>query len=372
MVIAATDVFGAAALYEVIDVVGAHSAALAVNIDVEAAAVIPPAVVVLGDVAVDAGADEAVEGALGDIAVIGLEQLIAAGAGVDDVAVELPVVADRAAVVAVGHVDQLEVAEVALGELVIAVVVNVAVGAAGVLNAGSAGAVDDDAGVAGVDDDVAGGVLHQIGQEGIVGHLGHGVAVGAAGVAGDVVENAGVDGIGHGVGSPAGAGQALAVGVVAESDEEHLGKLVAGQLVIGTEGAVLEAVNHALADAVGYVARAPAVGGDVGEGLAARGEVVGAVAQLHAGDNGRGLFTAEYDIRLIGAVLVPVDDAECLEHYGRLLVRDFVLVGEVRARRIGEHAQDQRENQNEAQGFLASLHFGYYLLECCRFHGVYM
>ena len=169
-----------------------------------------------------------------------------------------------------------------------------------------------------------------------------------------------------GVDAPAGAGE-LALHAEANSAEEHLGPLEAGQLRGRLEGGLGHAVDDALLNAVGNVAGGPTGGSDVLEGSGRALQAVGLVlAQLHVGNDLGSLLTGVVALGLESRLGHAVDDADAGQDTYRLIIRIADLahvVGEVFDLIVGrgaDHAETKNhgDHEYEAQGLLESSHCG--------------
>ena len=167
-----------------------------------------------------------------------------------------------------------------------------------------------------------------------------------------------------GVDAPAGAGE-LALHAEANSAEEHLGPLEAGQLAGWLVSGRGHAVDDALLNAEGNVAGGPAVGSDVLEGSGRALQAVSLVlAQLHVGNDLGSLLTGVVALGLESRLGHAVDDADAGQDTYRLIIRIADLahvVGEVFDLIVGrgaDHAETKNhgDHEYEAQGLLESSH----------------
>ena len=195
----------------------------------------------------------------------------------------------------------------------------------------------------------AAGVGHHVGLQGVQAHLGGALTAQAAAHHQPVLVNAGGGGVRGNIHGPAGAGVALAVGIIAQGDQQHLGKGIAGELLGGVEVAVAGAGNDAQGDTVLNVGAAPAAGIHIGEGAAGTAEAVRLITQEHAGNEGGGFLTGEDTVGVEGAVVVAVNDADGGHHVHGFLVADFTVVGEISRVCDGDeaHGHDKRHHQRE-------------------------
>ena len=298
---------------------------------------------------------------LGGVGHVGL-----AGIGAQLHAVQTPHVGGTAEVV--GVVIQLQVAEILLGELHEAVLVDVAV----VVDAGAPGLVlglvagDGDGGAVDVDGGL-GVILHQGGLqhvEGVQGGLltGHGLGAHELVVA---VVQADTHGLLDDVDGPVGAGVALDGAVIAQGAQQHLHEGVAAQRVSGTEGAVGVAVDDALLRAVGDVAREGVGHGNILEGGGACAQSAGGGgAEDQVADDLRGRATGQDSIRAEGIVAVAVDDVQRGDDVDGFFVSDVAVIGEVLgAGADGDQRQGHRQSQNQRKEL---LHWVFTSFKICR------
>ena len=195
----------------------------------------------------------------------------------------------------------------------------------------------------------AAGVGHHVGLQGVQAHLGGALTAQAAAHHQPVLVNAGGGGVRGNIHGPAGAGVALAVGIIPQGDQQHLGKGIAGELLGGVEVTVAGAGNDAQGDTVLNVGAAPAAGIHIGEGAAGTAEAVRLITQEHAGNEGGGFLTGEDTVGVEGAVVVAVNDADGGHHVHGFLVADFTVVGEISRVCDGDeaHGHDKRHHQRE-------------------------
>ena len=195
----------------------------------------------------------------------------------------------------------------------------------------------------------AAGVGHHVGLQGVQAHLGGALTAQAAAHHQPVLVNAGGGGVRGNIHGPAGAGVALAVGIIAQGDQQHLGEGIAGELLGGVEVAVAGTCNDAQGDTVLNVGAAPAAGIHIGEGAAGTAEAVRLITQEHAGNEGGGFLTGEDTVGVEGAVVVAVNDADGGHHVHGFLVADFTVVGEISRVCDGDeaHGHDKRHHQRE-------------------------
>ena len=307
---------------------------------------------------VQAGGDGEVHGG-GVVVLLAVVALVVKVGDHDAGALVVEVVGAAQVGVLVGHHDALHLhgveAVLQEGDL-IAVVVDL------VLQRGAGGQAGVLVGIEGV------GVLHHVGVQSVVDHLG-GVVAAQAGVHTDVqvVIQAllvGPDIHAHG---PVGAGEALDLGLVAQSHQQHLGGLGAGHGAVGVKGAVALAGHDAQLGAVLDVAGSPVahgVGVAVGDGGAQAGVLA---AVQHDADHLGHLGTGHDAGGIVSTVILAVDDAQLDEHLNGLFVDDLVLIGEVViARSAGaddHHGQNHDHGQSQAESPLEVSHLEFLLLK---------
>ena len=158
---------------------------------------------------------------------------------------------------------------------------------------------------------------------------------------------------------------ALALDLVADSAEQQGRPLVAGQLRIGSEGAVAHTGDNALSDAVGDEGHAPEISLDVGELVGGSSDVASA---QHLGDDSRGLGTGQRALGVEAAIRVALNDLEGGQQFNSFCVLDLVLILEVSARKHAE-AGHHRQAENEAQSLFQSSHCSKLLLKVVRAFG---
>ena len=210
----------------------------------------------------------------------------------------------------------------------------------------------------GADNGVGVAVVHHGGLQGVQSQLaglvtGHGL--GAVEV--QTVEQAGhVADPGH-VHGPAGVHEALDVGLIANSAQQHLRKGIAGQGVGGLEGAVAIAADVAGRLAVADDAREGVARGNVGVGTRVVGQSGGSVGADHQGDDDLGGRAAgQLRLGTEAAVLVTGDDTDTVQNGNCFLVLDLVLVGEIPvlggSRADGDQRHGHNQCENQGQEFL--------------------
>ena len=255
------------------------------------------------------------------------------------------------AIDAVGDL-QLQLGEVLLGELDVAVLLDVAVSAGGnvPLDLVGQGSADGDLSAVHVGDDLL-IILHHGGLQGVQG-IQASLFTGNSLVAVEGVLQALVQADADGLLSDldaegAGVVVALDVGVIAQSAQQHLHEGIAGQRTGGTEGTVAVAADDALVGAVGDVASKNVVGGNVAEGSDSGAQLSGSGgAEDQVADDLGSLTTVQGSLGLEGTVGITVDDLHSGQHGDGFVIVDFVSIREV----LGAGADgDQRHGHNQSQ-----------------------
>ena len=277
--------------------------------------------------------------------------------GADGVAIILPSGGGTAEVIGVSHA--LQLIEVLLGKLHLAVVLDIAVGLGGVGQLVSAVVANSDgAAVVGVDSDlgviVDHGGLH--GVEGIQASLFTGDSVHANEVVVAVIQADADGALANGDG-PVGTGVALDGAVIAQGTQQHLHEGIAGQRSAGLEGAVGITGDDALLLAVSNVAR-EVVGGRnvaVGSGVSAQ-SAGGGGPEDQVADDLSSRATGQSVLGVEGAVFVAVNDPHGGHHVNSFFVLNLAVVREVLGTgRDSDQRHGHRQSQNQRKELLHGI-----------------
>ena len=239
----------------------------------------------------------------------------------------------------------LQVGEVLLSELHVAVASDVAIGLAVVLNNLSLGTSNGH--VANGDGGV---ILNHVSiqsVESIQAGLFTGQSLGANESVNQTVVQADVQSTLGNLDGPVSAGVALDGSVIAQSAQQHLHEGIAGQRCIGTEGAVSITGDDALLCAVSNITSIGVVDGNVLVGSGVSGQSgCGGGAQDHVADDLSSGTTGQASGGIEGAVSIAANDANCGHHVDSFFIIDRSVIGEV----LGTGADgDQRHGHNQSQ-----------------------
>ena len=171
-----------------------------------------------------------------------------------------------------------------------------------------------------------------------------------------------------GLDGPGSTGQTLNLGVVADSHQQHLGGLIAGNRGSGVEGAVATAGNDAQAVAVVDVALGPAVVNVSQASLEVGVQIIDVSTLVQDGGNHLSHLGTGHIILggIIRPIFLAVDHAQNGEHGNGVLVDDLVLIGEVvNTRSTGadyHHAHQHESSQNQTESPLEVSHWEFLLI----------
>ena len=212
-------------------------------------------------------------------------------------------------------------------------------------------------------------ILHQSGLHGIVCHLSSlltGQIVGQRNFFHAVVQIRVAQGQLGRVDGPAVAHQVLDLGVIAQSHQQHLGKLGAQHGSSGVEAAVAVTSQNAFVGAVSNRACAPAVGCHVGIRCHSSRQFVGLLlAHQHVGDDLRSLLTGQGCVGVEVIAVAAIENAGGSHNIDRLFVSDFgviLVVTRVRGESGGHQAQCHGQRQHQGQNLFQILHGSVVLL----------
>ena len=164
---------------------------------------------------------------------------------------------------------------------------------------------------------------------------------------------------------PVGAGEALDLGLEAQSHQQHLGRLSTGHGVGGVELAGAVAGHDAQSGAVLDVRSSP-VAHRVGVGVVGHVAQAGILAAVEDDADHLGhLGTGHDPLGIKAAVVLAVDDIPLNEHGNGVVVDDLVLIGKVvvahSAGADDHHAQDHDGSHCQAKSPLEVSHVEFLL-----------
>src|SRR5699024_9291860 len=157
--------------------------------------------------------------------------------------------------------------------------------------------------------------------------------------------DASLDGVSSNVDHPLAAHILLDGGIIAQSNQQHLGESSASQLALGEEVTLAVASQDAQVHAVADVGSRPAVSGHVVEHGGVGGQLFSRLgAQQQVADNLSSLLTGQDGVGLEVALIAALEYTETDHNVDSLNILDLTGISEILARSAGAHDHHAHEH----------------------------